>query len=146
MSDAPANDDTIVVDCDLDEPADKVWRALTQPDLLGAWLGANDIKPEVGARFTVQAPAQGGGEIDCEVLDVEPEKLLRYSWRGGGDLDSVVTFEISETDAGVRLRISHAGLAGRTIARLPSARRVRGLRATPRMTMCLNQRSLKWAA
>ena len=71
MSDAPANDDTIVVDCDLDEPPEKVWRALTEPALLGAWLGANDINRR-SARASRAGAAQDGGEIDCEVLDVEP--------------------------------------------------------------------------
>lgn len=119
--DAKPNDDTrsIVVECDLPEPPAQVWRALTEPDLLSAWLMPNDIRPEVGARFTFQADAEaGGGPIECEVLAVEPLRLLRYSWRGddadrnAGDraLDSVVTFVLAETaDGGTHLRLVHDG-------------------------------------
>ena len=95
--------ESIVVECDLPEPPAQVWRALTEPDLLSAWLMPNDIRPEVGARFTFQADTEAGGPIECEVLAVEPPRLLRYSWRGGEDkrdasesaLDSTVTFVLA---------------------------------------------------
>jgi uncharacterized protein YndB with AHSA1/START domain len=96
-----------------------VWRALTEPELLSAWLMPNDIRPEVGARFTFQADTEaGGGPIECEVLAVEPLRLLRYSWRGedrnrdASDraLDSTVTFVLAETpDGGTHLRLVHDG-------------------------------------
>jgi uncharacterized protein YndB with AHSA1/START domain len=53
--------DAVVLDCDLPEPRDKVWRALTEKELLAAWLLPNDIRPEVGAKFCLQ-PAPAGGE------------------------------------------------------------------------------------
>ena len=33
-------------ECDLPDPPEKVWRALTEPELLAAWMMPNDIKPE----------------------------------------------------------------------------------------------------
>jgi uncharacterized protein YndB with AHSA1/START domain len=50
--DGPA--ESIVVECDLPEPPEKVWRALTVPELLAAWLMPNDIRAEVGSRFSFQ--------------------------------------------------------------------------------------------
>jgi uncharacterized protein YndB with AHSA1/START domain len=55
--------------------------------------------------------------IECEILDVEPERLLRYSWRerpAPGDaadpLDSFVTFTLDRTiSGGTHLRIVHDG-------------------------------------
>jgi uncharacterized protein YndB with AHSA1/START domain len=95
--DKPASDDdTIVVECDLPEPPEKVWRALTEPEHVARWL-----TPEEGAK------------IDCEVIEARPNRLLRYSWRdrdesGEGSLDSIVTFELARTPAGgTRLRIIH---------------------------------------
>jgi uncharacterized protein YndB with AHSA1/START domain len=43
--------------------------------------------PSGGRRpLTFQAEAEaGGGPIECEVLAVEPLRLLRYSWRGDDD-------------------------------------------------------------
>jgi len=111
--------DSIVVECDLAEPPTQVWKALTDPELLSAWLMPNDIRPHIGARFTFQADADvGGGIIECEVLAAEPPSLLRYSWRSDDSdrdsrdrtLDSVVTFVLTETaDGGTHLRFVHDG-------------------------------------
>jgi len=97
---ARAPQDEIVVDCQLDAPPEKVWRALTVPDLLDAWLATGEL----------------GAHVDRRLLEAEPNRLIRYGWRedraGNGDLDSVVTFHLSETDAGgTRLRIVHGDFA-----------------------------------
>lgn len=116
--------DSVVVDCDLEAPPAKVWRALTEPELVAQWLlplaVPGDLRPEVGERFGFAPdPANGNDPIDCEVLAAEPHRLLRYSWRGQEDgLDargrapgSVVTFTLAETpDGGTHLRIVHSGL------------------------------------
>ena len=52
---------SIVVKYELAQPPEKVWRALTEPKLLAAWLMDNDIAPIVGHRFQFRAqPAQAG--------------------------------------------------------------------------------------
>jgi uncharacterized protein YndB with AHSA1/START domain len=110
---------SIAVEYDLPQPPDVVWRALTEPKLLAAWLMPNDIKPEVGHCFTFRAAPVPGwdGTVHCEVLVVEPNRLLRYSWRGGSDkleqygakLDTVVTWTLTPTAGGTRLRLDHDG-------------------------------------
>lgn len=143
--------DSIVTECDLAEPPEKVWRALTIPDLLAAWLMPNDIRPEVGGRFTFRGkPESGDGTIECEVLAVEPNRLLRYSWRGGAaerdaggrTLDTVVTFVLTETvTGGTHLRVVHSGFP--LSLRQPVAQRARtvssirphDLRSRPRRTV-----------
>ena len=92
---------SIVVERTLPYPPEKIWRALTQPELIGRWLMPNDFVAAVGHRFTFRTKPQGDwdGVVDCEVLAVEPHRRLRYSWRGGSDtnprygsrLDTVVT-------------------------------------------------------
>ena len=104
----------IVLDAALDAPPPLVWRALTEPALLARWLAPNDIKAEVGRRFTVRPDGPiGAAPIDCEVLAIEPERLLSYRWRGGeGDaaLDTVVTWVLEPTaEGGTRLRLVHDG-------------------------------------
>jgi len=119
---APATKATqsIVVEYDLPYPPEKVWRALTEPQLLAAWLMPNDIKAEVGHRFTFRAAPVPGwdGIVHCEVLVVEPCRRLRYSWRGGSDknkeygarLDTVATWTLTPTAVGgTRLRLDHDG-------------------------------------
>jgi uncharacterized protein YndB with AHSA1/START domain len=111
-----ASPDALEFECDLAEPPEKVWRVLTVPELLCAWMMPNDIKPEKGSRFAFASDAP----IECEILDAEPGRLLRYSWRvqpvpgdAGHPLDSIVTFTLDRTDSGgTHLRIVHAGLAG----------------------------------
>lgn len=92
MNEAQVDAGTVVVDYDLDEPPYKVWRALTEPALMAAWLGDNDIAPEVGHRFQVEATPGAHGPVECEVLEAEPDRRLSYSWReardGGTALDS----------------------------------------------------------
>jgi uncharacterized protein YndB with AHSA1/START domain len=110
--------DSIVTECELAERPEMVWRALTVPELVAEWLMPNDMSPEIGRRFTLQGKPEEGGAIGCEVLDIEPERLLRYSWRSidadadGSRLDTVVTFELTETPAGgTHLRIVHSGFS-----------------------------------
>ncbi|MER9840370.1 SRPBCC domain-containing protein [Mesorhizobium australicum] len=106
--------DAIEFEYDLAEPPEKVWRALTVPELLAAWMMPNDIRPQTGSRF---AFAGQDAAIECEILDAEPERLLRYSWHEKSDdaahpLDSTVTFTLARTvSGGTHLRIVHDGFA-----------------------------------
>ena len=117
---------SITIDYDLARAPEKVWRALTEPALLAAWLMENDIVPVVGHRFTFRAPpvpasasASGwDGVVHCEVLGVEPHRRISYSWRSAPDekedhplrLDTVVTWTLSPTDTGgTQLRLEHTG-------------------------------------
>ena len=113
--------DALVFECELTERPEKVWRALTVPGLVAEWLlpspSLEEMRPETGCRFTLEAKPEDGGAIACEVLEAEPPRLLRYSWRGSRDdasgrtLDSVVTFVLNETvTGGTHLRIIHGGL------------------------------------
>ncbi len=112
--------DAIEFEYDLAEPPEKVWRALTVPELLAAWMMPNDIRPEIGNHF---AFAGQDAVIECEILDAEPERLLRYSWREQpGDaarrdpLDSIVTFTLARTvSGGTHLRIVHDGVASKAM-------------------------------
>ncbi|PLP58556.1 ATPase [Mesorhizobium loti] len=115
---APAPED-IVVECDLPEAPEKVWRALTEPEIVAAWLMPNDIKAEAGHRFSLGTE----GRIDCTVLEAEPGRMLRYSWRefsrpeGTSGFDSVVTFELARAaNGGTHLRIVHDGFITQTTA------------------------------
>ena len=111
-------EDAIEFEYDLPEPPEKVWRALTVPELLAAWMMPNDIRPQAGSRFAFAGPQ---APIECEILDAEPERLLRYSWREQprpsdaarqAPLDSTVTFTLARTvSGGTHLRIVHDGFA-----------------------------------
>lgn len=103
---------TIRVDQFLAHSPARVWRALTDPRLLGQWLMPNDFALSVGHRFTFDTdpiPAHDfDGRIDCQVLGFEPERMLRISW-GGGGLDTTVTWRLEPEGRGTRLFVVHDG-------------------------------------
>jgi uncharacterized protein YndB with AHSA1/START domain len=103
---------SVVVEREFAFPPEKLWRALTQPHLIEAWLMKNDFKPEVGHSFNLRG--EWGGVLDCKVLTVEPHKTLTYSWDfahddAAYDLKSVVTFTLTPTSSGTHLRVEQAG-------------------------------------
>jgi uncharacterized protein YndB with AHSA1/START domain len=95
----------VVVEREMPHPAEKVWRALTQGALLEEWLMKNDFQPVVGHRFNLRAD---WGAVDCQVLAVEPNKTLSYTWAAYG-LESVVTWTLTPTNTGTRLRMEQSG-------------------------------------
>lgn len=112
MSEAAAETRTAVVEREFPHPPEKLWRALTQPHLIGEWLMKNDFAPVVGHRFNLSG--DWGGVLDCEVLEVEPNETLSYTWNFAHadpafDLESVVTFTLVPTDDGTRLRMEQSG-------------------------------------
>jgi uncharacterized protein YndB with AHSA1/START domain len=46
---------SISVEYDLPHPPAKVWRTLTEPELLAKWIMANDMRPLIGHSFTFRA-------------------------------------------------------------------------------------------
>jgi uncharacterized protein YndB with AHSA1/START domain len=103
---------SVVDERDIPHPAEKIWRALTQPHLISEWLMKNDFAAVVGHQFTLRG--DWGGVLDCEVLEVEPHKTLSYSWNHAHDdpafsLRSVVTFTLTPTATGTLLRMEQSG-------------------------------------
>lgn len=112
MTHAGTETRSVIVEREFAFPPEKLWRALTQPHLIEAWLMKNDFQPVVGHRFRLSG--EWGGVLDCEVLVVEPEKTLAYTWDFANDnpayaLKSVVTFTLTPTGAGTHLRMEQAG-------------------------------------
>ncbi len=104
MNDQPKTR-SIIVEREIAFPPEKIWRALTQPHLIGEWLMKNDFEPVVGHRFGLRAE---WGSVECEVLEIEPHRTLSYSW-GDHDLKSVVTWTLTDTAKGTHLRMEQSG-------------------------------------
>lgn len=96
---------SVVVEREFPFPAEKIWRALTQPHLIEEWLMKADFKPVVGHRFGFRAE---WGSVDCEVLEVEHSKRISYTF-GDHDLKSVVTWALKPTRTGTHLRMEQSG-------------------------------------
>jgi uncharacterized protein YndB with AHSA1/START domain len=110
---------SIVIEREIPFPPEKIWRALTQPQLIEEWLMKNDFQPRLGARFIFQAKPIGDwdGIVHCEVTTFEPPRRLVYSWKGGSAtnpgygnvLDSIVEWTLTRVPGGTRLRMEHSG-------------------------------------
>src|ERR1700682_698517 len=107
---------SLVVEREMPHPPEKIWRALTQGPLIEEWLMKNDFQPGGGHRVNFRATplAQWNGVTDCEVLIVEPNKRLSYSWNAAGEeaangLKSVVTWTLTPTKGGTHVRMEQSG-------------------------------------
>ena len=105
MSDAATETRSVVVEREMPFPPEKIWRALTQPHLIEEWLMKNDFKPVVDHRFNLRG---NWGAVDCQVLEIAPNKTLSYTWAALG-LESVVTWTLTPTSTGTHLRMEQSG-------------------------------------
>ena len=110
MSNAGEGTRTVVIERVFPHAPEKVWRALTESQLVAQWLMKNDFEPVVGRRFQLRSDPvpNWDGVIDCEVLVVEPAKRLAYTWSTMG-MASEVLFTLTAADGGTRVRMEHSG-------------------------------------
>jgi uncharacterized protein YndB with AHSA1/START domain len=110
MSDSAENTQTVITDRTFPHAPEKLWRALTESQLIAQWLMNNDFEPVVERKFQFRAEPMPhwDGVIDCEVLIIDPIKRLSYTWRSMG-LDSVVLFTLTPADGGTHLRMEQSG-------------------------------------
>jgi uncharacterized protein YndB with AHSA1/START domain len=99
-----------VIEREMPYPAEKIWRALTEGPLIKEWLMDNDFQPVVGHGFSFRSTPvpNWNGVIDSEVLVVEPNKKLSYSW-GTMGMESVVVWTLVPTSGGTLLRMEQSG-------------------------------------
>ena len=108
------NTDPIVVEQVYSATIAEVWKAITAKDQMRQWFfeTMSNFQPEVGfeIQFDVQAEAQNYTHR-WKVSEVIPEKKIVYDWRYiGYPGNSSVTWEISETPQGTKLKLTHNGI------------------------------------
>ena len=107
---------SLVIEREMPHAPEKIWRALTQGALIEQWLMQNDFQPVVGHRFTFRAPPlpHWNGVTDCQVLAVEANERLSYTWNASGaeaadGLKTVVTWTLTPTEHGTLVRMEQSG-------------------------------------
>lgn len=99
----------------LAHPAEKVWKALTEPGQIGRWFPANvtiDLKiggvvtfdfgeTEVEVPEGIELPEEIG-PMEGKVMELDPPRLLAYTW--GNEL---LRWELRPDDSGCRLVFTH---------------------------------------
>jgi uncharacterized protein YndB with AHSA1/START domain len=101
---------------DYRHPPVKVWRALTEPQLMALW----GMRPEgfslvTGTRFKLFGKPHRSwrGFIECELLEAREPSLLRYTWDDDGTgKQTQLTYTLEPRAGGTRLTVEHAGFTG----------------------------------
>jgi uncharacterized protein len=87
----------------------ELWAALTDPVQLSGWLAeVPTFDGQVGGAVAIDFGE--GGEVRGEVLALEPQRLLEYTWTFTGESESVVRFELHPREHGTLLVLDHRGL------------------------------------
>jgi uncharacterized protein YndB with AHSA1/START domain len=96
----------------LPAPRGEVWTALTDPDQVGAWFGAEvewELRPGGAAHFS----GEDGSERQGVVEAVADAAELRFRWwpsDGHEEPPSEVTYTLEDDDDGTRLTITEQPL------------------------------------
>ncbi|MCD1258413.1 SRPBCC domain-containing protein [Paenibacillus athensensis] len=108
----------VSLDFEFASPVERVWRALTDSDMLAKWVMSNDFKPVVGHKFQFRTEPTGwwNGIIDCEVLVVDEPHTLSYTWVSGNE-NTTVTWTLKNEGAVTRLFMEQSGFSSATPAR-----------------------------
>jgi uncharacterized protein YndB with AHSA1/START domain len=98
--------DSVIHEIEYPAAPEQVWRALVDPQILAQWLMPNDFAPVAGRHFSMGHDPIG--RIEAEVLEVDPPRRLACRWTGAFG-DTIVTFEVTPTTTGTRLRVEQRG-------------------------------------
>ena len=92
---------------------EQVWNAITKAGELSTWFIKADFKAEKGYQytFTAEPNEKGCTVISGEVKVATPYKLV-YSWIvGDTKTETIVTWELTPTASGTKLKLKHSGIA-----------------------------------
>lgn len=100
----------------LPHPPDAVWSMLTEPQGVVQWLAPGTIELREGGRVHVDF-GDSGVVIDSTVSDLDPPRLIAYSWSGADEPARPLRWELGAEGAGTRLALTVLLPAGEDIAK-----------------------------
>lgn len=116
--------DEIVSEIYIAAPADRVFQALVDPAQVVKWWGqqgiyqctefSSDLRPGGKWRSAgMMGSGSGRFEVTGEYLEVDPPRLLSYTWVASwtGDVKTTVRWELTPSNQGTFVRSRHCGLA-----------------------------------
>jgi uncharacterized protein YndB with AHSA1/START domain len=107
----------------LDAAPAKVWRALTEPEMLKRWMAPDDAfkvpvaetQVRVGGRYHIVMISPDGEEHDVSGVyrEIVPNKKLVYTWawKTTPERESIVTIELRSAGSGTELTLRHEQFA-----------------------------------
>lgn len=122
---ADVTEGLIFATVDIAAAPDRVFRALTTPEDLVRWWGADDVYRTTGWTMDLRKGgawrAEGRGadghsfSVEGEFLEIEPPRRLVQTWRPDWDRDhtTTITYRLDPIAGGTRVTVRHEGFAGR---------------------------------
>ena len=105
--------DPILKKITINAPANKVWKALTDPAKVEAWmLMETTFLPQKDKNFTFKAEPNENwdGIFKCIVKEIVENKKLVYTWDTGFiNAETIVSFELKEIGKQTELTLTHSG-------------------------------------
>lgn len=104
-------DDLVIKEREYEHSIDEVWNAISEGKNISVWFIHADFKAEVGYEYTFTATEEHGGTvIQGRVLQAAPY-TLKYTWKvAGTDIETTVTWILSEDNGVTKLRLEHSGM------------------------------------
>ena len=117
MTDTTADSRAVEIDQFYPHPPQRVWRALTTPELMARWLmEPTGFAPVIGTRFSFRTqpmPAVNfSGEIACKVIEVVDGERLTISWTDAHTRQPagwLVSWTLHAEGNGTRVILRHSG-------------------------------------
>lgn len=116
---------TVKAVVEIDASPEEVFRALTDPNELAAWWGADDayrtfdwrIDLRAGGEWSCQARNAGGrlSSVRGRYVTVDPPRLLEYTWQPSWEefAETRIRHELTPVDGHTRLTVTHSGFGER---------------------------------
>jgi uncharacterized protein YndB with AHSA1/START domain len=89
----------------IDHDADTVWSWLTDSKLLPQWLAPGELAQEKGGPAKLNFP-ESGTNIDSVITDIDPPRLIEYSWSGKGEPERPLRWEVVPMPGGTQLTLT----------------------------------------
>jgi uncharacterized protein YndB with AHSA1/START domain len=117
--------DELVSEIHIAVPPERVFQALIDPHQVLQWWGqagmyrctefTADVRPGGRWRAAGAGGQTGAFEASGEYLEIDPPRLLVYTWVANwtGDVQTTVRWELAPSGAGTLVRIRHRALAAR---------------------------------
>lgn len=127
--------DAIICEIEIEAPAERVFRALTNSDQLMRWftdascpVKSWQMDARLGGSYSYATEkgnfeVNGVSEFECrgEIVEFDPQRLLVYTWIANWHLDpqkkTIVRWELTPSALGTHVRVTHSGLAQESVAR-----------------------------
>src|SRR5262249_51056780 len=93
-------------------PVEEVFASLLDPGQVDKWAGGSAvIEPTVGGRYSF-----GSADGPAEILELETDKVLAYSWHHDGSPDTVVRWQLRGARGSTFITLVHSGFISDTLA------------------------------